>query len=196
MRRFGSALVLGVLAVAGGARAATWQLDPAHTSIGFAVRHLMVSTVRGRFSKVSGVVQVDEADPSKSRIEATIDASSIDTGNEKRDAHLRNADFLDVAKYPTITFRSTGAEKTATGWKMTGDLTLHGVTRPVVLDVEGPTEPIQDSWGNTRAGAAATTTINRRDFGITWNKLLEAGGVTVGDEVRITIDVEATRTAP
>ncbi len=195
MRRLGSVFLLGVLGLAGSGGASTWQLDPSHTRVEFAVRHLMVSTVRGSFSKVSGVVHVDDADPSRSRIEATIDAASIDTGNEKRDAHLRTPDFLDVERYPTITFRSTAAEKTATGWKVTGDLTLHGVTKPVVLDV-GPTAPIKDPWGNTRAGAEATTTVRRSDFGITWNKALEAGGVTVGDEVRVTIDVEATRTAP
>jgi polyisoprenoid-binding protein YceI len=178
------------------ARAATWSLDPAHTSVQFSVRHLMVSTVRGAFGKVSGTVAVDEKDLTRSKIQATIDAASIDTRVEKRDTHLKSPDFLDVAKYPTITFVSKKIEQASPGhFKVTGDLTLHGVTREVSLDVEGPTPEIKDSRGNIRAGAEATTTINRKDFGLTWNQVLEAGGVAVGDEVKITIDVEATKEA-
>jgi len=178
------------------ATAATWDLDPAHTSAQFSVRHLMVSNVRGEFGKVSGTVRADEADPTRSKIEAEIDAASIDTRIEKRDTHLRSADFLDVAKYPKITFVSTKIEPAGAGhFKVSGDLTLHGVTRPVVLDVEGPTPEIKDPWGKTRAGAQATAKIDRKDFGIAWNQTLDAGGVAVGDEVTITIDVEATKRA-
>ena len=175
------------------ARGATWEIDPGHTSVQFSVRHLMVSNVRGEFGKVSGVVKVDDSDVTKSTIEATIDVASINTRNAKRDEHLRSPDFFDAAKYPTITFKSTKAEKTASGWKVTGDLTMHGVTKPVVLDVEGPTPEIKDPWGNSRAGAQATAKIDRQDFGISWNKALDAGGVTVGNEVSITIDVEAVK---
>ena len=191
-----AAIATAALALPAAATAATWDLDPAHTSVQFSVRHLMVSNVRGEFGKVSGTVQADEADPTRSKIEAEIDAASIDTRIEKRDTHLRSADFLDVAKYPKITFVSTKIEPAgAEHFKVSGDLTLHGVTRPVVLDVQGPTPEIKDPWGKTRAGAQATTTIKRKDFGITWNQALDAGGVAVGDEVTITIDVEATKRA-
>src|SRR6266566_2015726 len=176
-------LIVVALGLPSLARAATWTLDPAHTSVQFSVRHLMVSTV-----------QVDEKDLTRSKIQATIDAASIDTRIEKRDAHLKSPDFLDVAKYPTITFVSKKIEQIDPGhFKVTGDLTLHGVTREVSLDVEGPTPEIKDPSGKVRAGAQATTKINRKDFGVTWNQALETGGVAVGDEVTITIDVEATK---
>lgn len=171
--------------------AATWNIDPEHTSVEFKVRHLMVSNVKGVFGKVSGVVNVDERDITKSKVTATIDTTSIDTGVVKRDEHLRSADFLEVAKYPTMTFVSTSVASAGAGkLKVAGDLTLHGVTRSVVLDVQGPSQEIKDPWGNSRIGATATTKINRRDFGLTWNKALETGGVVVGDEVFITIEVE------
>ena len=187
-------LIVVALALPSLARAATWNLDPAHTSVQFSVRHLMVSTVRGAFGKVTGTVQVDEKDLARSKIQATIDAASIDTRIEKRDAHLKSPDFLDVAKYPTITFVSKKIEQVDPGhFKVTGDLTLHGVTREVSLDVEGPAPEIKDPQGKIRAGAQATTKINRKDFGVTWNQALEAGGVAVSDEVTITIDVEATK---
>src|SRR5256712_10150159 len=189
-------LIVVALGLPSLARAATWPLDPAHTSVQFSVRHLMVSTVRGAFGKLTGTVQVDEKDLTRSKIQATIDAASIDTRIEKRDTHLKSPDFLDVARYPTITFVSKRIEPGAPGhFKVTGDLTLHGVTREVSLDVQGPTPEIKDPLGNTRAGAQATTTINRKDFGVTWNQVLEAGGVAVGDEGTITIDVEATKQA-
>ena len=193
MRKFLVALALLLPTLAG---ASTWDLDSAHTSVQFSVRHLMVSTVRGAFSKVSGAAQADDSDVTRSKVQATIDAASIDTRNDKRDTHLKSADFLDVAKYPTITFVSKKIERASPGhFKVTGDLTLHGVTREVILDVEGPTPEIKDPWGKTRAGAVATTTINRKDFGINWNQTLDAGGVAVGEEVSITIDVEATKRA-
>ena len=176
--------------------ASTWNIDADHSNVGFKVRHLMVSNVKGYFGKVQGVVVVDDKDITKSKVTATIDTTSIDTGVAKRDAHLRSADFLEVEKYPTMTFVSTkvardGADKL----KLTGDLTLHGVTRSVVLDVEGPSGEIKDPMGNIRRGASASTKINRKDFGLTWNKAIEAGGVAVGDEVAISIEVELIKVA-
>jgi polyisoprenoid-binding protein YceI len=188
--------VLLTLAAAPAVPAVTWTLDPNHTSVQFAVRHMMVSTVRGTFDKVTGTVEEDPADLGKSKVEATIDAASVDTRVDKRDQHLRSAEFLDVARYPTIVFRSKRAEKLGDGrWKLVGDLTLHGVTKEVTLDVEGPTPTIKDPMGNLRAGVHATTTIDRRDFGLVWNRVLEGGGAVVGDEVAIAIDAEATRPA-
>jgi polyisoprenoid-binding protein YceI len=187
-------LALGLL-VPALARAATWDLDPAHSSIGFAIRHMMISTVRGQFRTFTGKAVGDPASPSAASIEASIDAASIDTGNEKRDAHLKSADFLDVEKFPKITFKSKKVEAAGAGKaKVTGELTLHGVTKEVVLDVEGPTPVIKDPMGNTKAGAHASTKINRKDFGIVWNKAMDGGGLMVGDEIDITIDVEAVKT--
>ncbi|MGH7925781.1 MAG: YceI family protein [Candidatus Binatus sp.] len=175
-------------------QADTWQIDPAHTNVVFTVRHMMISNVKGQFQKTSGTINANGNDPASAKIDGTIDASSIDTRVEKRDLHLKSPDFLDVAKYPTITFKSTKVEAAGPNkWKVTGDLTLHGVTKPVVLDVEGSGAPITDPMGNTRAGASATTNIKRSDFGLTWNKALEAGGVMVGDEVAISIDLEAIK---
>jgi polyisoprenoid-binding protein YceI len=175
-------------------RAATWDIDPAHTSAQFAVRHLMVSTVRGEFGKVSGTVNLDEQDPTKSSIEATIDTPSLNTRVTKRDDHLKGPDFFDVAQYPTITFKSKKIEKVGNSkFKVTGDLTLRGVTKEVVLDVEGSPEPIKDPLGNLRIGGQATTKINRKDFGIVYNTPLQTSGVLIGEEVTITIDVEITK---
>lgn len=175
-------------------RASTWDIDPAHTSAQFAVRHLMVSTVRGEFGKVSGVVNLDENDLSKSSVEASIDATSLNTRVEKRDEHLKSPDFLDVAKYPTITFKSKKVEKAGDGkFKVTGDLTIRGVTKEAVLEVEGSPTPFKDPLGSMRVGGVATTKINRKDFGVQWNGALETGGVVVGDAVAITIDVELTQ---
>ena len=171
--------------------AATFEIDPAHTSVQFSVRHMMISNVRGEFTKLSGKVVGDPAKPEATTVEATIEAPSVDTRNEKRDEHLRSPDFLDVAKFPTIVFKSTKVAKAGEGqWKLSGDLTLHGVTKPVVLDVSNVTAPAKDPWGNTRVGASATTKISRQDFGIVFNKTLDGGGVLVGDEIAITIDVE------
>ena len=168
----------------------TWQIDSAHTASQFSVRHMMVSTVRGQFNKTTGTVVWDGRDLSKAVVDVTIDAASIDTREPRRDDHLRSADFFDVAKFPTLTFKSTKIEPAGQGrLKMTGDLTMHGVTKQVVFDVEGPSAPVKEQNG-TRVGATASTTISRKDFGLTWNRVLEAGGVTVSDEVAITIDVE------
>ena len=194
MRRFVVVpLVVALLAPA--ARAATWEIDPAHTSVEFSIRHMTVSNVRGTFDKVAGTVTSDETDLAKSTITATIETASVDTRNDKRDEHLRSADFFDVTKYPTMTFASKKIAKgTAAGhWDVTGDLTLHGVTKQVVLDVEGPTASVKDPMGNTRAGAHATTTIKRQDFGIVYSKTLETGGLMLGDDVTVTIDVEAVQ---
>jgi len=187
------ALVLAGVALRVPAGASTWEIDPAHTATQFAVRHLMVSTVRGEFTKTTGSVEVDDADYTKSKIQATIDSSTIDTRVAKRDEHLKSPDFLDVAKFPTITFVSKKVEKAGEGhYKVTGDLTLHGVTREVTLDVEGPSAPVKDPMtGNPRAGAQATAVINRKDFGVNWNGILFRGGFVVSDDVEITVDAEA-----
>lgn len=171
--------------------AATWTIDPEHSNIGFKVRHLMVSNVKGSFEKHRGTVEINEKDITKSKVEVTIDTTSINTNVAKRDEHLRSPDFFDVAKYPAMIFVSKKVVKAGTGkLKVTGDLTLHGVTKEVVLDVEGPSKESKDPWGNIRSGATATAKINRKDFGLNWNKALETGGVVVGDEVTITLEVE------
>ncbi|MEO8602238.1 MAG: YceI family protein [bacterium] len=189
-----TAAALALLVTPALAAGSTWQIDPAHTSAQFAVKHLMVSTVRGTMGKVSGSVMLDESDPTKSTVTASIAAAGIDTREPKRDEHLRGPDFLDVAKFPTITFKSTKVEQvTKDKFKVTGDLTLRGVTKPVVLEIQGSPTPMQDPFGNTKLGGTATTTINRQDFGIAWSKKLDAGGFVVGDEVTITIDVELTK---
>jgi polyisoprenoid-binding protein YceI len=176
------------------AHADTWQIDPAHTNVEFSVRHMMISNVKGQFQKTSGTITINGNDPTSAKIDATIDAASINTRVDKRDAHLKSPAFLDVDKFPTITFKSTKVEAAGPGkWKVSGDLTLHGVTKPVVLDVEGTGTPITDPMGNTRAGASATTKIDRKDFGLVWNQPLETGGVMVGDDVAISIDVEAIK---
>jgi len=168
----------------------TWNIDSAHSGVHFSVKHLVVATVRGQFDKVSGSVVIDPLDPAGSSVHALIDAASIDTREPQRDAHLRSPDFLDVDRFPTIEFRSTAVARTEDGYAVTGDLTIHGVTRPVVLTVEATDDEIRDHVGNLKRAATATTKINRKDFGLTWNVALEAGGFVVGDEIRIEIDVE------
>jgi len=180
-------LALPVLALAA---PATWDVDSAHTTSAFAVRHLVISTVRGEFGKTAGALTYDDKDVARSSVEATIDVTSIDTREPKRDEHLKSADFFDSARYPTITFKSTKVEKAGDGkLKVAGNLTLHGVTKPVVLDVTGPTAEVKDPWGNARRGFSATGKINRQEFGLTWSKAIEAGPV-VGDEVTILLDGE------
>ncbi|MGH7914413.1 MAG: YceI family protein [Candidatus Binataceae bacterium] len=187
------ALVL-MIAVPLAASADTWQIDPTHTTVGFTVHHMTISSVRGQFDKVAGTITAKDSDPASVSIDVTIDTSSIDTRSSDRDADLKSANFLDVAKYPTMTFKSKKIEAAGTGkWNVVGDLTLHGVTKEVILTVDGPTAPIKDPWGNTRAGAFATAKISRKDFGLTWNKLIETGGAVVGDEVSISINVEAVK---
>jgi polyisoprenoid-binding protein YceI len=189
-------LIVLVLVIAApiAASADTWQIDPGHSTVGFTVRHMTISSVRGQFDKFTGTITSKGSDPASVSIDVTIDTASIDTRSSDRDADLKSANFLDVAKYPTMTFKSKKIEAAGTGkWKVVGDLTLHGVTREVTLAVEGPTAPIKDPWGNTRAGASATTKISRKNFGLTWNKAIEAGGAVVGDEVSVSIDVEAIK---
>ena len=195
MHRFLISLItITALGLPAFSRGETWNIDPAHTSAQFAVRHLMVSTVRGEFSKVEGAVNFDEQNPTKSSVEATIEVGSINTRVAKRDDHLKSPDFFDAAKYPTITFKSKKIEAAGEGkFKVTGDLTLHGVTKEVVLNVEGSPKPVKDPSGNLRMGGVATTKLNRKDFGLTWNKALETGGVVVGEDIDVTIDVELTR---
>lgn len=176
------------------ASASTWSIDPDHSNVGFKVRHLMVSNVKGNFEKFSGSVDLNDKDITKSKVEVSIDTNSINTNVQKRDDHLRSADFFDVAKYPAMTFVSKKVAKAGKDkLKVTGDLTLHGVTRQVVLDVEGPSKESKDPWGNIRKGATATTKINRKDFGLVWNTALETGGVAVGEEVTITLEIEMIR---
>jgi len=176
------------------AAAATYQLDADHSSIQFKIRHLTVSNVTGTFNKFKGSASMEGEDPSTLKAEVTIEATSVDTGNQKRDEHLRTADFLEAAKYPTITFISKKVMKGDPGkLKLIGDLTLHGVTREITVDLEGPTPEIKDPWGNFRRGTTGTAKIDRRDFGITWNKALDTGGLVVGNEVGIYVEVEWVR---
>ncbi len=174
-------------------QAITYTIDPAHSTAGFKVRHLMVSNVRGEFSKVTGTVVVDPDAPENSKVEAHIDASTIHTRDEQRDAHLKSADFLDVEKFPEITFVSKKVAGADGEWKVTGDLTIHGVTKQVTLDVEGLAPEVKDPWGNVKSGATATTKISRKDFGMVFNMALETGGVMVGDEVTISLELELLR---
>jgi polyisoprenoid-binding protein YceI len=176
--------------------ASTWEIDAAHSNVEFSVRHMMVTTVKGHFQKISGVIEIDDKNITKSSVEVTIDAASVDTREPKRDSHLKSPDFFDVAKYPSITFKSTKVEKASTGkLKVTGDLTIHGVTKPVVLMVEGPSPALKDPFGRTVRGAMATSKINRKDWGMTWNKALDTGGVLVSDEVKLELNAELVEKA-
>jgi polyisoprenoid-binding protein YceI len=171
----------------------TWNIDPTHAEVAFAVRHLMLATVRGRFGAVSGTVQLDEQKPAKSSVDVTIDVTSIDTRQEMRDSHLRSADFFDAANHPTLRFVSKRVEGDTNGeFRVIGDLTIRGTTKEVALDVSLQGRG-RDPWGNDRAGFEAKGKINRSEFGLTWNQALEAGGVAVGDEVKISIDVELVK---
>lgn len=181
-------LFVSIFVVSAFAQVETWKIDPAHSAAQFAVRHMGISTVRGEFKKVSGSAGYDAADPGKTSLDATIDATTVDTRVDMRDNDLRSPNFLDVQKYPTITFKSKRAEAAGPGkMKITGDLTIHGVTKEVVLDVDGPTSPVKDPRGNFHIGASATTKINRKDFGVNG-----APGMA-GDEISITIDAELIR---
>lgn len=173
----------------------TWQIDPTHSHVEFAVKHLMIATVKGRFADVQGSVVTNDDDPADSKIDVTIATASIDTRQEQRDAHLRSPDFLDAERFPTITFRSKRVEaQKGDHSRVVGDLTIRDTTREVVLDVEH-TGRARDPWGNDRAAFTAVTKVNRKEFGLTWNQALEAGGVLVGDDLKITIDVELVKQA-
>ena len=179
------------LALPAFAFASTWTIDPDHSNVGFKIKHLMITNLKGNFDKFTGTVEINDKDITKSKVEFTIDTNSINTNVQKRDEHLRSADFFDVAKFPTMTFVSKKVAKAGKdNLKVTGDLTLHGVTKQVVLDVEGPSAESKDPWGSIRKGATATTKINRKDFGLVWNKALETGGVAVGNEITITLEIE------
>jgi polyisoprenoid-binding protein YceI len=184
----GLAALLSLPAVAA---TSTWQIDPQHTAAQFSVKHLAISTVRGGFSKVTGTVIFDDKDVSKSTVDVTIDVTTVDTREPNRDKDLKSDHFFDVEHYPTMTFKSKKVEQASPGkLKVTGDLTIHGVTKEVVLDVDGPTAPVKDPWGNQRVAVNATTKINRQDFGVKWNATMDNGGVVVSDDVSITIDAE------
>jgi len=196
MKRLSLSLSILLAVAPTAALATTWEIDSAHSSAEFSVRHLMVSNVKGHFGKVNGTVNVDDKDITKSTVEATIDAKTIDTREPKRDEHLRSPDFFDTAKFPTITFKSTSVKKAGKDkLKVAGDLTMHGVTKSVVLDVTGPAKEAKDPWGNVKSGVSATTKISRKDYGLLWNKALETGGVTVGDEVAISLELELMKKA-
>jgi polyisoprenoid-binding protein YceI len=174
----------------------TWAIDTSHTQAGFAVKHMMVSTVRGSFGKTEGTITWDGKDVSSIKADATIDTTTITTNNEKRDTHLKSPDFFDVAKFPTITFKSKRAEAAGAGkFKLIGDLTLRGVTKEVTLDVEGPSQPLV-AQGRARVGATATLKINRQDYGVSWSRQLDGGGVVVSDEVAITLELELVKPVP
>jgi polyisoprenoid-binding protein YceI len=169
----------------------TWKIDPVHSVAEFKVKHMMISNVKGQFPKVTGTLTLDESDLTNSNVEASIETASIETRDPQRDTHLKSADFFDVEKFPAISFKSTGISLVRDGeLAVEGDLTIRGVTRKVLFSVEGPTPPAKDPWGNARVAVSATTKINRKDFGLTWNAALETGGILVGDEVTITLDVQ------
>ncbi|MDB4959917.1 MAG: hypothetical protein JWO36_7486 [Myxococcales bacterium] len=166
-----------------------WNIDPSHSTAEFSVRHLMITNVKGRFGTLSGFVTYDPEKPAATTIEATIDATSIDTRDDKRDAHLRSADFFDVENHPKLTFKSTKVTKSGDGFSVVGNLTMRGVTKEITLDVEGPSTPTKDPWGNNRIGASASAKINRKDWNLNWNTALEAGGVLVGEQVKLSLEV-------
>ena len=182
-----------ILLLSAAAYGAEYTIDPVHSAATFGVRHMMISTVRGHFSKVTGKVGYDPKNLAACKVEATVDATTIDTREPKRDAHLKSPDFFDVAKFPTLTFLSTKCAREGGKLKITGDLTIHGVTKAVVLDVDGPAAEVKGQGGAMIIGASATTKISRKDFGMVWNRLLETGGAVVADEVLITLDIEAKR---
>lgn len=174
----------------------TWEADPAHSSVEFSVRHMMISTVTGRFKSFRTSIDLDEASVGNSRVLAEIDGASVDTGIADRDNHLRSADFFDVVNHPTIRFRSTGIEPADDeSGKIQGELTIRGVTRPVTLEASFLGE-VRDPWGNRRRGFTAQATLNRKDFGVNWNQVLDTGGVLVGDKIKVTLNIEAVRKAP
>ncbi|MEI8186027.1 MAG: YceI family protein [Chlorobiaceae bacterium] len=190
-------LTVAIMALPAMATATSWNIDADHSNVGFSVSHLMVSKVKGNFNKYTGVVDINDKDITKSKVDVTIDASSINTNVQKRDEHLKSPDFFDVAKYPTVTFVSKKWTKAPQGaLKVTGDLTIHGVTKSVVLTVAPFSKESKDPWGNTRRGTSASTIINRKDFGLVWNQALETGGVAVGEEVNIMLDVEMIKSQP
>ena len=197
IRKFAGAVILtAAMALQAMAATTTWQIDPAHTAASFAVKHLMISTVRGEFKGVTGTVVWDDKDVTKSTVDVTIDATTVNTGEPNRDKDLKSDKFFDTEKFATMTFKSKKVESAGAGkLKVTGDLTIHGITKEVVLNVDGPTPAVKDPWGNTRIASSATTQVNRQDFGVKWNANMDGGGVVVGDTVNITIDLEMVKQA-
>jgi polyisoprenoid-binding protein YceI len=174
----------------------TWNIDPVHSTAQFKVKHMMISNVKGEFTSIQGKLQLNEEDVSESYVEATIDATTINTRDVQRDGHLKSPDFFDVEKFPTLAFKSTRVAKTGVEeLSVEGDLTIHGETRTVTFEVEGPSASTKDPWGGIRRGLSATTKINRKDFGLTWNAALETGGILVGEEITITLDIELVKQA-
>src|SRR5580704_8949404 len=170
---------------------ATWKLDPAHSHAEFKVKHMMISNVKGSFSGLSGTLKLDESDYTHSTVEASIPVGTLKTGDAQRDGHLKSADFFDAEKFPAVTFKSTNIDSTGgADYQVTGDLTLHGVTKSVTFSVEDVSVPSKDPWGNQRIGLSASTKLNRKDFGLTWNSALETGGVLVGEEVTVSLEVQ------
>ena len=170
--------------------AATWIFDESHSTVEFSVRHMMVSNVKGRMAGIKGSIDMDDKDLTKTKVDVTLDTATINTENAKRDEHLKGPDFFDVQKFPQIKFVSKKVTKSKDGLSVSGDLTIHGITKTAVLTVDGPSQSVKDPWGNVKRGFSATTKINRKDFGITWNKALDGGGVVVADEVKISIEAE------
>ncbi|TNE89939.1 MAG: polyisoprenoid-binding protein [Deltaproteobacteria bacterium] len=182
-----------LLFLASAASAETWQLDPSHTRVGFRVDHMMVSSVEGQFPEVSGELELEPGKASTAEVTVEVQMATVNTGNDQRDEHLRTSDFLDVANYPTMTFTSTSIKTKRDGFSLTGDLTIRGVTKRVTFTGKGLDQVVIDPWGNQRVGAHATTTIDRQEFGVAWNQALEAGGLLVGNDLDLQIDVEFTR---
>lgn len=187
---------LTLFPLAAGAAPTKWEIDSAHSAAQFSIRHMMISNVRGEFGKLSGTIVTEGKDLAKATVEATVDVGSINTREGKRDEHLKSPDFFDIVKFPAMTFKSKKIIPGRPGhFKMVGELTIHGIAKEVSLDVEGPSAEAKDPWGNIKVGATATGKINRKDFGLGWNKVLETGGVVVGEEVSIILDIEMTKKA-
>jgi polyisoprenoid-binding protein YceI len=168
----------------------TFKIDPSHSSVNFSIKHMMIAKVHGGFEKVSGVLNYDSQDVSKSSVEVSIEAASVNTREAQRDTHLKSPDFFDVEKFPVLTFKSSKVEADGDSLKVTGDLTIHGVTNKITLDVERPSAEMKDPWGNTKIGSSGTAKLKRKDYGLNWNAALEAGGILVGDDVQITFDIQ------
>jgi polyisoprenoid-binding protein YceI len=176
------------------AAVSTWKIDPVHSHAEFKVKHMMISNVKGHFKDLAETLLLDETDVTRSKIDASVEVASVDTRDPQRDGHLKSADFFDAEKFPRLSFQSSRITDRGNGeLSVSGDLTIHGVKRAVTFQVEGPTAPTKDPWGNTRIGLSATTKINRKDFGLTWNATLESGGILVGDEVTITLEVQLVK---
>ncbi|HVG27823.1 MAG TPA: YceI family protein [Acidobacteriaceae bacterium] len=196
----GTWMLAAALAAGAGMAAAQvhdWTIDKAHSDANFAIKHMAISTVRGSFRGVSGTIRFDPGDPTKWAVDATIDVTTVDTGVARRDADLKSANFFDTAKYPTMTFKSTGVKKDGSGYALTGDLTMHGVTKPVTLALESPgKEQVGNDGKSIHRGFTATTTLNRKDFGLSWNGTLKSGDAALGDDVKIELDIEAVQAQP